>query len=288
MLQFRNFKTGSAMDHFYLTDLDKTFLKSDLSVGELSRRVWNEAVESGFKLSVATARSYTGVTKLLKGLHLKEPLILLDGVMIASAEGEVLDVSALGREVGDEIIELGYRSVSIYPLLVGLDEKGTERFVYPKERNRFQEELLKTYHNDRRLLDADPLRAMERNLKIVYMESEEATRELESDLKKRFEDEIEIKRSKDPYIDCWFMTVLHREGDKAHALRKLEAMEGVDAAHTTVFGDSHNDIGLFEAAGRKIAVANAIEELKRGADIVLPWSNDEEAVARFLKEELSL
>jgi hydroxymethylpyrimidine pyrophosphatase-like HAD family hydrolase len=82
------------------------------------------------------------------------------------------------------------------------------------------------------------------------------------------------------------MTVLHKEGDKAHALMRLEEIEGVDRAHTTVFGDSHNDIGLFEAAGRRIAVANAIEELKRMADIVLERTNDEDAVAHFLKKEV--
>ncbi len=276
------------MQNFYLTDLDKTFLRTDLSVSDFSRNIWNSAVSNGVKLSVATARSYTGVCKLLKGLHLKEPLIVLDGVMITSADGDTIHVSALGRDIGDEIIEIGRQQADLFPLLVGLDSNGVERFIYPKRRNSYQEELLRTYHNDRRLLDADPLRAMEKNLKIVYMESEEVTAQIELALKEKFKDEIEIKRSKDPYMDCWFMTVMHAEGDKAHALRKLEEIEGVNREHTTVFGDSHNDLGLFSSAGRKIAVANAIDELKAVADIVLPWTNDEDAVARFLKDDLHI
>jgi len=276
------------MQNFYLTDLDKTFLRTDLSVSDFSRDIWNSAVSNGVKLSIATARSYTGVCKLLKGLHIKEPLIVLDGVMITSADGAILHVSALEREIGDEIIEIGLKVADLFPLLVGLDSSRVERFIYPKRKNKYQEELLRTYHNDRRLLDADPLRAMEKNLKIVYMESEEVTAKIESALKKRFKDEIEIKRSKDPYMDCWFMTVMHAEGDKAHALKKLEEIEGVNREDTTVFGDSHNDLGLFSTAGRKIAVANAIDELKEVADIVLPWTNDEDAVAKFLKDELHI
>ncbi|WOE69292.1 HAD-IIB family hydrolase [Hydrogenimonas thermophila] len=276
------------MQNFYLTDLDKTFLRTDLSVSDFSRNVFNIAVSNGVKLSVATARSYTGVCKLLKGLHLKEPLIVLDGVMITSADGDIIHVSALERDIGDEIIEIGKQQADIFPLLVGLDSNGVERFIYPKQRNRYQEELLRTYHNDRRLLDADPLKAMEKNLKIVYMESEKVTAQIELALKEKFKDEIEIKRSKDSYMDCWFMTVMHAKGDKAHALKKLEEIEGVNREHTTVFGDSHNDLGLFNAAGRKIAVANAIDELKAVADIVLPWTNDEDAVARFLKDELHI
>ncbi len=274
------------MRHLYLTDLDKTFLRSDLGVSDYSKKIWNRAVEEGIKVSIATARSYTGVRKLLEGLRLEEPLILLDGVMIASGDGEPLHIASLPRDTADAIIELGREEAGFEPLLVGLDENGTERFIYPKRRNRYQQELLETYHNDRRLLDADPLRAMERNLKIVYMESEEVTAGLETAFRELFGGEIEIKRSKDPYMDCWFMTVLHAEGDKAHALSRLEELEGVDRARTTVFGDSHNDLGLFGAAGCKIAVANAIDELKEMADIVLPWSNDEDGVARYLEKEV--
>lgn len=274
------------MRPLYLTDLDKTFLRSDLSVGDYSKSVWNRLADEGVKLSVATARSYTGVRKLLDGIRLKEPLILLDGVMIASGDGEPLHIASLSRDTADAVIEASRKEAGFEPLLVGLDENGNERFVYPKRRNRYQQELLDTYHNDRRLLDADPLRAMERNLKIVYMESEEVTAGLEAAFRELFGGRIEIKRSKDPYMDCWFMTVLHAEGDKAHALTRLEEIEGVDRAHTTVFGDSHNDLGLFEAAGRRVAVANAIEEIRELADIVLPWTNDEEGVARYLEKEL--
>ncbi len=273
---------------FYLSDLDMTLLRSDLSIGERTRRVWNHAADTGAKLSVATARSLTGVRKLLKGLELREPMILLDGVLIATVEGELLHVAAIERELGDAIIETGRRVAGMEPLLVGMEEDGQESFLYPRDPNRWQTELLTTFHNDRRVLDRHPLRAMERNLKIVYLGSERVTARLEEALREEFADAIEVKRSADPYIDCWFMTVLHPLGDKAHALAKLEEIEGVDRAHTTVFGDSHNDLGLFEMAGRKVAVANAIDEVKERADIVLPWSNDEEGVARFLEREIIL
>ncbi|WP_456391639.1 HAD family hydrolase [Nitratifractor sp.] len=269
----------------YLTDLDKTFLRSDLSVSDTSREIWNRCVAEGGKLSIATARSLTGVRKLLKGLDLKEPMILLDGAVIATMEGELRHVAALDRETGEAVIETGRKVCGMEPLLVGMEANGMETFVYPRHPNPWQQELLKTMHNDRRILDAEPLQAMERNLKIVYMESEAKTMELEEALRRELGEAIEIKRSADPYIDCWFMTVLHPEGDKAHALARLEELEGVDRRHTTVFGDSHNDIGLFEMAGRKVAVANAIDELKERADIVLPWTNDEDAVARFLEGE---
>ncbi len=272
---------------FYLSDLDYTLLRSDQSVGAYTKDVWNRCVQKGLRLSIATARSFTGVMKLLEGLTLKEPMILLDGVMIARRDGEILHLSAIDRELGDAIIEEAGKAFETYPLLVALEEgSNTERFIYPKVLSDCQKRLMQTFHNDRRMTGVSDFRAYSQNLKLVYLGDETTMRELEAKLLSEFGAKIETKLSEDPYIHCWFLTVLHREGDKAHALKRLEEIEGVDAAHTTVFGDSHNDLGLFDAAGRKIAMKNAIDELKAKADIVLPWSNDEEGVAKFLAEEI--
>jgi len=273
---------------FYLSDLDLTLLKSDLSLGDYSIKVWNEAVNRGKKLSIATARSFTGVKKLLSALILKEPMILLDGVMIADIEGNILSLNSLNREIAQEIVAVAQKAIGSLPLSVGLDSDDRESFVYPKEPNNYQRELLKKFHNDRRVISSSEYRVMDRNLKLVYMEDEGRSEILERSLREHFGDSIEIKRSKDPYIDCYFITILHPKGDKAHALATLEEIEGVSITDTTVFGDSHNDIGLFKYAGRKVAVANAIDEIKKSADIVLEWSNDEDAVARFIAQDLNI
>jgi len=118
------------------------------------------------------------------------------------------------------------------------------------------------------------------------MHDEATTAAIEAHLRASLGETIETKRAADPYMDCWFLTVLHPQGDKAHALSRLEAIAQIDRAETTVFGDHHNDIGLFQAAGYSVAVANAVDELKALADIVLPHTNDQEGVARFLSERL--
>jgi len=121
---------------------------------------------------------------------------------------------------------------------------------------------------------------LEQNLKVVYLGSREKLQAIEKEVKKICE--VESKLSKDPYQNCYFLTFLHPLGDKAHALKRLEEIEGVKAKDVTVFGDSHNDIGMFEYAGRSVAVANALPEVKQRADIVLKRSNDEDGVAHYL------
>jgi len=58
---------------------------------------------------------------------------------------------------------------------------------------------------------------------------------------------------------------------------------GRGRADITVFGDSVNDLGMFKLAGTSVAVSNALDEVKAVADLVLPHSNDEDAVAKYLK-----
>jgi hydroxymethylpyrimidine pyrophosphatase-like HAD family hydrolase len=55
-----------------------------------------------------------------------------------------------------------------------------------------------------------------------------------------------------------------------------------DIKDVTVFGDSVNDIGMFKLAGTAVAVSNALDEVKAVADVVLPHSNDQDGVARYL------
>ncbi len=264
----------------FLSDLDFTLLRSDTTVSDFTKEVWNSTA-SKVKLSVATARSYTGVAELLKGLDLREPLILLDGTVIAKPNGEILHMASISRELGDEIMDVSKKELNIEPLIVAQDG-AVEHFYYPKKLNKHQEEIIKTMEMRRRIFSEGELRAKEYNLKLVYQAGKEDSEILEQVLKDKFKDAIEIKRSDDPYFDCYFITVLNPLGDKAHALKKLEEIESISIDKTTVFGDSHNDLGLFSSAGTKIAVANAIDELKEKADIVLPHTNDEDAVAKYL------
>ncbi|MEJ2488818.1 MAG: HAD hydrolase family protein [Sulfurovaceae bacterium] len=78
------------------------------------------------------------------------------------------------------------------------------------------------------------------------------------------------------------MTILHKEGDKAHALKKVCEYHDIDFKDLTVFGDSINDIAMFELAGTSVAVANALDIVKSKATLILPHTNDEDGVAKYL------
>lgn len=270
------------MSSIYITDLDHTFLRSDLSISTFSTDVWNKKAQHNL-MGIATARSFQKSQELLKDLHINAPIIVLDGAMILTPERKLIDLKTIGKDVGDAIVELGLK-FDIDPFVIGVEDNAlNEAFLYPRKLNDYQKQVLKGYKDDPRMQFNPQNLTMEKNLKIVYFGYEEQLRPLYEEMVKVLGNTIEAKLSPEKYGGGYFLTLLHPQGDKAHALIKVMEYLNRDVSDVTVFGDSVNDIGMFKLSGKAVAVANALDEVKAVADVILPHSNDEDGVAKYLK-----
>jgi hydroxymethylpyrimidine pyrophosphatase-like HAD family hydrolase len=98
---------------------------------------------------------------------------------------------------------------------------------------------------------------------------------------------IHIHFQKDGYLpDQYFLEVSHPCANKGNGLRLLAKQLGLDLSAFTVFGDNLNDLGMFELAGTKLAVANAHPDLKRLATKVI-GGNDDDGVAGHIARFVS-
>ena len=271
------------MKPIYITDLDHTFLRTDQTVSDFSAKVWNEKSKDAI-LSVATARSFQKSRAFLDKLHLDAPMILLDGTMTVTPEKKLIDIKTINKALGDAIIAEGAK-YDIYPFVIALKDVANldEAFLFPTTLNLHQHGVLENYRNDPRMVECKNIRAMDMNLKLVYFGEYNTLNPLAKHLERNFGKDLEYKLSPEKYSDGWFLTILHPEGDKAHALTKVMEYLERDTDDVTVFGDSVNDIGMFKLAGTSVAVANALDEVKAVADVVLEHSNDEDGVARYLE-----
>ncbi len=266
----------------YITDLDHTFLRTDLSISDFSAQTWNKKAESSI-MTIATARSFQKSRELLKKIDINAPMILLDGTVIITPERKLIDLKTINKELGDAIVDVG-KQFDIDPFIIGVKDKElNESFLYPRKLNEYQRDVLKGYKDDPRMQFNPNNRTMEQNLKIVYFGYEAQLRPLYEEIQKVFGTNIEAKLSPEKYGGGYFLTLLHPEGDKAHAMQKVMEYLGRGHEEITVFGDSVNDLGMFKLAGTSVAVSNALDEVKALADIILPHSNDEDGVAMYLK-----
>ncbi len=275
------------MKKIFITDLDHTFLHTSQRVSNFSKEIWNQKSKHAL-LSVATARSFSKTQEFLKGLKLNLPLILLDGAMVATPEKKLISLNTLSKELSDAIIEESSK-FGIYPYVIALKDKKTldESFDIPPILNHYQKFLIeKHYTSDKRIVHKKRIEGDNDTLKLVYMAGESLLRPLSIHLKRVFGSQIEVKLSPENYMKCYFLTILHPLSDKANALIELHEYLNHDIKDTTVFGDSINDIGMFKIAGKAVAVANALEEVKKEADIVLKESNDEDGVAKYLQQNI--
>jgi len=271
------------MKNIYITDLDHTFLRSDLSISDYTKKMWNSYASESI-LSIATARTYKKTMQFLEGVHVNAPMILLDGALIATTDKKIIDTKFVTQEVGDAIIEEGAK-LGIYPFVLSLvDDALNEAFSYSTTLNDYQREIIKRYVNDDHTHAFKDLRAMKNNFKIVYMADEALLKELEKNLKAVFQEELKYILAPEAYMGCYFLTLLHKDADKSHGIQSVSEAAGFDLKKLTVFGDNFNDIGMFELANISVAVANAQEGVKRRADIVLKHTNDEDGVAKYLAE----
>jgi len=268
----------------YITDLDHTFLRSDLSVSDFSAQIWNKKAKSSI-MTIATARSFQKSQELLKKIHINAPMILLDGTIVITPERELIDLKTIDKKLGDAIVDVGLQ-FDIHPFILGLKDNAlNEAFLYPEKLNDYQRDVLKGYKDDPRMQFNPSNQSMDQNLKIVYFGYEEQLRPLYEELQKVFGRNIEAKLSPEKYGGGYFLTLLHPEGDKAHAMQKVMEYLGRGHEEITVFGDSVNDLGMFKLAGTSVAVSNALEEVKAVADVILPHSNDEDGVAKYLESK---
>ena len=208
------------MKNIYITDLDHTFLRNDLSISDYTKKTWNSFAEKSV-LSIATARTYMKTAQFLGGVEVNAPMILLDGALIATIDKKIIQTKTLGRDISDMIIDEGWK-FGIYPFVLSLsDEKNLrESFLHDNVLNSYQKDVLNRYSSDDNLQSFNGIRAQEKNFKIVYMGEENLLVELHEHLQNVFGDDLKYILAPEAYTGCYFLTILHKDADKSHGIKR--------------------------------------------------------------------
>ncbi len=86
---------------------------------------------------------------------------------------------------------------------------------------------------------------------------------------------------RDTYTGKYYLEIFSESASKANGIEYLRNEYGFD--EIVCFGDNLNDLTMFEESDIKIAVGNAVNELKKSADFVA-LSNNYNGVAKWLAE----
>jgi len=273
------------MKTLFVSDLDGTLMRSDKTLSEKTVRTLNRLIESGVLFTYATARSIQSAMEITGGLKMRLPVITRNGTVLADNES--------GRMIQKAV----FSADEIRLLKTGLPELVESGFVS----SYFGEEMMKLY------CSKNPAAGFQKYIdehkndsRMRRMENLDALFEGEAGYVTLIDDEKNLRPAyermrkyggwecvfqKDTYGDEFWLEICPENCTKAKAI--LELKKKIGAGRLVVFGDSINDLPMFEIADEACAVENAVPEAKAAATKII-GRNDDDSVAEFLEKWASL
>ena len=260
------------------TDIDGTILKYNFEFNLEVKDCIKKLTQDGIKVVLVTGRMYSATDYIADELELDTPIISYLGGLIKH-KGEILYEKNLNLKYAKEIIKWAKKNnvhLNLYlndKLYVEKDDEAIRRYAGQG----IAGFSVKSF---------DELK-LERINKILLIDFEDANKVTmwKDYLTTKYSDLNIVKST--PY----YCEICHKQATKAHAVNFLRAYLGLKKEEILAIGDQNNDIDLLSAAGIKVAMGNATEELKAIADYVTDTVNHNgfvKAVERSIYNEAKL
>ena len=272
------------MKTLYVTDLDGTLMRNDMTISDESVRILNQLIDKGVLITYATARSFHSSYDITKKIHFNIPVITRNGTTFADQENaKELETAFFTNDVLNELREklpvldrFGFTSVY-------MDGKMFKIYLNGPRSKEFQGYI--DYYKsigDKRMLEVDDIEKLyaDNTSYFTLIASREELLPYYGAVKDS--DRWETIFQKDTYRDEYWLEICPKDATKAKAVLKLKNELKCD--RVVVFGDSMNDLPMFEIADEAVSVANAMKEAIEASSITI-GSNEEDAVAKYIENK---
>lgn len=255
-------------------DIDGTLLAADHSLPVGTAAAVRAVHRAGTPFVLVSARSPSGVYRVQEQLGITGPVVCYGGALILDKKRNPAQSLALDTR---RILALKERIRADWPDIAATVYSHDDWFVDDEADPRVAAESGITGATPTRL-DAGGLASRVREAhKMFCIGGPDDILAAEACLAGEYPDLAVVK-------SCpIFLEVMHGGATKANAMEYLCRSMGVPLSEAVAFGDNYNDMDMLEAAGLGVAMGNAPEEVRRGADRVAADS-DNEGVARVLEE----
>ena len=268
-------------------DLDGTLLHSDHKLSDFTKETLRELHKNGVFISIATGRSVSSIQKYINELGLDNvPCVGFNGATGVKlspnqATVETIFLSSIPSLKTKELLHYASENNVVAQYYNG---KTSEIFAVPL--NDEHKDLMKRYSDlvgyaQTKLEDYETCVAETDPAKILLMTNQPDA--LIKDIEIKFGKEAfhTIRGSPHPF----FVEFLEPGVDKGSALTKICQALDIDITNNVAaFGDGDNDCEMLRKVKYGVAMANARDVTKACANHVLDLTNNEDGVAKHLKE----
>ncbi|MBT8079394.1 MAG: HAD-IIB family hydrolase [Gammaproteobacteria bacterium] len=267
-------------------DLDGTLLNRESAISDYTSETLQRLTERGIAYTVATGRTLHGARAILDGHRFRLPQAFKNGVMIWHPETERFSSSATLTPSELDNVVRACVSERLTPFIFTLDEDNGSTVYHPRLMTEVERELVRNISvgEYQRVL---PLDALPANATVTHINAIG-----DGDAIKRVLRGVNEEAHLVAYSgvalegEQWrWLDVHHCDASKGGAIDTMKRLLGLE--RVICFGDSDNDLSMFEAADESYAPANANDRIKSAATAVI-GHHDDEGIARFLRERFAL
>ncbi len=259
-------------------DLDGTLINDQNQITDETKDRIFELEKMGVLFSIATGRLISAVVDFADQLNINVPLITLDGSLIQRKPG---GGSVYEAHLPSKYVKRALKLADQYLLKSALCHDAAiyfneENALFPQLMDKFGAKFKPVFSYENYL---------ERTLEVILVgDNSYGIKHAARKMSFPFTLGIHTSYYKSESQGGNYYLELRKMGsNKGNGLKKLLSHLKIKMNQTAVVGDWYNDKSLFENDSLKVAVANAVPELKKMADIVLTKTNNEGGAAEFLK-----
>jgi Cof subfamily protein (haloacid dehalogenase superfamily) len=261
-------------------DIDGTLLDSNGHLPEANLNAIVQAMAQGVEVALATGRRFDFARPVFELLPSPLTLVLSNGAVVKTREGETLMRRLLPRAIAREVLDAVPQHR--HEASVTFDRPREGQVVY--EAIDWDHPRHQTFFETNRpfLAEMNPLHECltEDPVQVMFSGGCVEMRALFNEL--RGGDRYSVALTEYEFRDLSLVDVLRAGCCKGTALADWARARGYAPSEVMAVGDNLNDIEMLEFAGRPVVMGNAIPDLRdRGWPITT--TNDEEGVARAVE-----
>ena len=266
----------------YISDLDGTLLDRHSLITESTRNRLNRLIAAGADFSIATARTPATVARLMDGIDIRLPMVVMTGAAMWDGHSLINRRYLLRKEV--ECLSELCRQHGIRPFLYTFNGKSIDTYHCPLLDD-YEQEFVRQRHGSpfKRFVmdDCVPEQRRDKVLLLFATGGYEQMGVVHEAARRRLSCSMTCYRDVfNPEVG--FLEVMAQGVSKAEAVASLARQTG--AGRVVVFGDSPNDLSMRAVADRFVAPSNASDEVLKVADEVI-GSHDEDSVVNWIEAD---
>ncbi|UJF33597.1 HAD family hydrolase [Paenibacillus hexagrammi] len=248
-------------------DLDGTLLRSDKQLSRQSVDALIQSAAQGIKIIVATARPPRSVRQILpKEIVSICSFVYYNGALIEDAQTGFETHISIDKSVTSALLD--YCSIHMPNCSISVEVKDK----WFADDGVIDEEIFQTSHFQPHICSHEVLKTLDATkLLITYFEDPQ-------DLIQVFKEQAHVVLTDRGTL----IQMMNCSVSKATGISLLLNRFAIFLPQVIVFGDDYNDLELFTLPCCKVAMSNAIDELKALADFVTD-SNDNDGVAKIIE-----